>query len=202
MQAVESQTLILYHTDLRGQWPEEAARKLAAQLPYERRRTLSGTSERVRASLAGIALALRALTRLLGQRPAARELHFAQDQKPRLRGAEVGAAEFSIAHSGPWAACAALARGRVGLDLEMGREARILEWVRREALLKGRGVGVRQLHALTPLEPIAGELAWDAERWQVRHLAQFEGASGCVVADVPLGELELHRVQLPELFSS
>src|SRR5256886_16334255 len=37
MQAVESQTLILYHTDLRGEWPRDAARALAARLPYAKR---------------------------------------------------------------------------------------------------------------------------------------------------------------------
>ena len=37
MQAVESQTLILYHTDLRGEWRRDAARALAARLPYAKR---------------------------------------------------------------------------------------------------------------------------------------------------------------------
>src|SRR5947208_14440127 len=81
MQAVESQTLILYHTDLRGQWPAAAARALAARLPYGKRLALAarlpygkrlalGADEpQQHASPAGIALALRALSleELLGR---------------------------------------------------------------------------------------------------------------------------------------
>ncbi|TLY97322.1 MAG: hypothetical protein E6K38_04515 [Gammaproteobacteria bacterium] len=62
MQAVESQTLILYHTDLRGQWPAAAARALAARLPYGKRLALGADERQQHASLAGIALALRALS--------------------------------------------------------------------------------------------------------------------------------------------
>src|SRR5947208_3686398 len=64
MQAIESETLILYHTDLRGEWPREAARALAARLPYGKRLATRADSPGARASLAGIALALRALTAL------------------------------------------------------------------------------------------------------------------------------------------
>src|SRR6267143_2382540 len=64
MQAVESETLILYHTDLRGEWPRAAARALAARLPYPKRLTAGSGSAASRASLAGIALALRALARI------------------------------------------------------------------------------------------------------------------------------------------
>src|SRR5437762_11811578 len=69
MQAVESQTLILYHTDLRGQWPAAAARALAARLPYGKRLALGADEPQQHASPAGIALALRALSleELLGQ---------------------------------------------------------------------------------------------------------------------------------------
>src|SRR2546427_8156923 len=59
MQAIESETLILYHTDLRGEWPREAARALAARLPYGKRLATRADSPGARASLAGIALALR-----------------------------------------------------------------------------------------------------------------------------------------------
>src|SRR5207245_10897902 len=62
MQAVESQTLILYHTDLRGQWPAAAAGALAARLPYGKRLALGADEPQQHASLAGIALALRALS--------------------------------------------------------------------------------------------------------------------------------------------
>ena len=63
MQAVESQTLILYHTDLRDQWPEEAGRALAARLPYRKRLSVGSGTDAARATLAGIALALRASRR-------------------------------------------------------------------------------------------------------------------------------------------
>src|ERR1700746_2585269 len=127
MQAVESQKLILYHTDLRGQWPEPSARAFTARLPYARRLALRAVRSERRASLAGIALALRALTRLLGRTVQAGEIVFAQGEKPRLappaaldaravagaplrreraaRCAEDTAVDFSISHAGPWVAC-------------------------------------------------------------------------------------------------
>src|ERR1700741_5052802 len=75
MQAVESQTLILYHTDLRGgQWPEEAARALALRLPYAKRLEVAAHSAAAPATLAGVALALRALGELMGRRIAPGEL--------------------------------------------------------------------------------------------------------------------------------
>src|ERR1700756_3865256 len=106
MQAVESQTLILYHTDLRGQWPAVAARSLARRLPYGKRLALGGGGEAARASLAGIALALRALGTLLGRAVSPGELVFARDEIPRF--ARTPAPDFSISHSGPWVGCAAI----------------------------------------------------------------------------------------------
>src|SRR6202047_2763808 len=84
MQAVESETLILYHTDLRGEWPRAAARALAAHLPYGKRLAMSADSPAARASLAGIALALRALSALSGRAVAPGEMVFVQGAKPRL----------------------------------------------------------------------------------------------------------------------
>src|ERR1700741_880664 len=84
MQAVETQSLILYHTDLRGEWPRTLARAFSARLPYARRLALGGCGETARASLAGIALAVRALSDLLARRVAPSEMVFAAGQKPRL----------------------------------------------------------------------------------------------------------------------
>jgi hypothetical protein len=56
MQAIESQNLILYQTELRGQWPEVSARGFAAPLPDARRGALRSESHAARSSLAGIAL--------------------------------------------------------------------------------------------------------------------------------------------------
>jgi phosphopantetheinyl transferase len=207
MQAIESQNLILYQTDLRGQWPQPAARAFAARLPYTRRLALGSDSAAARASLAGIALALHALTRLLGRRVAAGEILFAQGAKPRLApaaalaaGADGAAADFSISHADPWVACAALAEGRIGLDLEIGHDQRIAEWVLREALLKASGEGLRALHEVQELTVHESRVGWRGEMWHVRRLAGFEGASACVVCNPQIPALESTALSLAELF--
>jgi phosphopantetheinyl transferase len=202
MQAVETETLILYHTDLRGQWPAAAARALAKRLPYQRRLAVSANSAAARASLAGIALALRALTRLLGRGVDAGELKFAAGAKPRLRGARADAqADFSISHSDCWVACAALAHGRVGLDLEMGRAARVREWVLREALLKARGEGLRALAGLHDLEVDGTQLRSRGEQWHFERPGQFSGASACIVSSRKPARIEAHALPLSALFA-
>ena len=195
MQAVESQTLILYHTDLRGQWPEEAARALALRLPYLKRLTTSGASAAAHASLAGIALALRALTRAAGRAVGPAELRFPQRAKPHLAGA--AATDFSIAHSGHWVGCAALAHGAVGFDLELGTAERLREWVAREAVVKASGRGLRAAGEVT-LRP-AGACAWQ-QLWHLRELDQFPGAAACAMTSVPVAGVEAHAVPLAELF--
>src|SRR5258706_291622 len=84
MQAVESETLILYHTDLRGEWPRDAARALAARLRYGKRLAASADSPGARASLAGIALALRALSALPGRAGGPGEIGLARGAKRQL----------------------------------------------------------------------------------------------------------------------
>ena len=79
---------------------------LAAQLPYLKRLSVASGSAAARASLAGIALALRALAAVLGRPVAVAELVFAADAKPRLDAD--AAVDFSIAHSGSLVGCAAL----------------------------------------------------------------------------------------------
>jgi phosphopantetheinyl transferase len=219
MQAVESQTLILYHTDLHGQWPEAAARAFAARLPYARRLALGSRSAAARASLAGIALALQALARLLGRRVPLSEILFAQGAKPRLappaalvagdtrlaprrlsRGADGTAVDFSISHAGPWVACAALAGGRVGLDVEIGSDERIADWVLREAILKASGEGLRALRESQDLTVHEGRMRWRGESWHVRRLAGFDGASACIVCSREVPPVESHALPLAELF--
>ncbi|HEV8017498.1 MAG TPA: hypothetical protein VGP32_02960 [Steroidobacteraceae bacterium] len=219
MQAVESETLILYHTDLRGQWPEPAAQALAARLPYARRLAARAGGATQRASLAGIALALRALTRILGRRVSAGELVFAQGQKPRLvqhtggaaaigAGAPdtVGGAEptappdFSISHAGPWVGCAALARGQVGFDVEPDSAPRSADWVVREALLKATGAGIGAVREVGALEVDDGCMYWRGERWHVQRLGLFTGACACVVSSVAVRELRAQGLALAELF--
>jgi hypothetical protein len=225
MQAVESQNLILYQTDLQGQWPESAARAFTAQLPYARRLALRSAHGSGPASLAGIALALRALAQLLGRTVRPGEIVFAHGQKPRLasslaapplrlagepalaraeiaRSDEGTALDFSISHAGPWVACAALARARVGLDLEMGTDPRIVDWVVREAALKASGEGLRALQEVEDLSERAGHLRWRGERWYLRRLEGFSGASACIVSDCEVPAVERHAIALAELFDS
>jgi phosphopantetheinyl transferase len=202
MQAVESQTLILYHTDLRGQWPEERARALAARLPYLKRLAVSARSERARATLAGVALALRALTRALGRDVQVSELMFAPDEKPRLASAAAGAqacaaADFSVAHSGPFVGCAALRAGRVGLDVEVGSDARLENWVAREAAVKAAGLGLR---AVNQVKLSAAGARCRGEHWHARRLEQFPGAAACVMTSVAVVAVEAREVPLAELF--
>jgi phosphopantetheinyl transferase len=218
MQAVESETLTLYHTALRGQWPETAARALAARLPYVRRLAAGRGTAQARASLAGIALALQALSQLLQRAVAPDEIAFAQGEKPRLaepaRAAAAGGTlraacrapratgpDFSIAHSGPWVACAAVARGRVGLDVELGTEARIADWVVREAALKATGEGLRALRDVRELEWGRRHLCWRGARWHLQRLDLFPGASACVLTSGALATLDVRAVTLAELFA-
>lgn len=196
MQAVESQTLILYHTDLRDQWPEPDARALAARLPYRKRLAVSGASEAARASLAGVALALRALARATGRPVEAAELAFGADEKPQLAG---GAADFSIAHSGPYVGCVALRGGQVGLDLEFGSDARLQNWVAREAVVKAAGLGVR---ALNEVRFTAAGAHCRGATWHARTLAQFPGAVACTMTSVPLQAVVAAAVPLAELFAA
>jgi hypothetical protein len=219
MQAVESETLILYQTDMRGQWPEDSARALAARLPYVRRLAAGSGSAAARASLAGVALALRALGRVLGRRVAVGEIVMAAGEKPRLAAPVTTAAaapaeahvedaaagdspDFSVSHSGPWVGCAALAHGRIGLDIEMGTEARIADWVVREALLKATGAGLRAAAEARGLELHDARVRWQGELWHVRRLDQFPGACACVLSSRALTVVDAHVVQLAELFAS
>jgi hypothetical protein len=228
MQAVESETLILYHTDLRGQWPEGAAQAFAARLPYARRLALRASRASDRASLAGVALAVRALGRLLGRTVGAGEIVFARGHKPHLacpaeralagvpRAARaVGAAapaaaacahsgawpDFSISHAAHWVGCAAVACGRVGFDIELGTDARQARWVLLEAALKATGEGVRALPAARQLRAVAGRMRWRDELWQVERLEQFAGAVACVVASHAARRIDARAVALEELFA-
>jgi phosphopantetheinyl transferase len=203
MQAVDDQTLILYHTDLRGQWPHTAARAFAARLPYVRRLAARAEHAAARASLAGIALALRALTRLRGHAVAAAELAFAGQQKPRLatQSADAFAAEFSISHCEPWVGCAAMTQARVGFDIETGLDARIADWVVREALLKATGEGLRALAAVRTVGIDTQPVCWRGSQWHLTRPACFEGAAACIASSAPAAAFERSAVALDELFN-
>jgi phosphopantetheinyl transferase len=211
MQAIESQNLILYQTDLRGQWPEARARAFAARLPYARRLALRSESHAARSSLAGMALALRALSQLLGRLVLPSEIVRAQGEKPRLaprasrgaaRGVHDAAADFSISHAGRWVACAALVQARVGFDLEMGCDQRVSDWVLREAALKASGEGLRALREVQDLTLHEGILCWRGESWHARRLEGFADASACVVCSREVPAVARHALALDELFLS
>lgn len=182
-----------------------------------RRLAARSASAQARASLAGIALALRALAQLLGRAVAVGEIVFAEGQKPRLaphEGASVqlgsGAlralvpaarADFSISHSGPWVGCAVVGDGRIGFDVEMGTDARIADWVVREAALKASGEGLRALGAVRELGTSASRVRWREQCWHVRRLDVFPGASACVVSSLPVHAVDACAVPLEELFA-
>jgi len=209
MQAVESETLILYHTDLRGEWPRDAARALAARLPYGKRLATRADSPGARASLAGIALALRALTALTGRAVGPGEIVFAQGAKPRLAHACVARGgpaderrtlcpDFSISHSGPWVGCAAVRCGRVGFDVEIGSGERIASFVAREAALKACGAGIR---ALREVHLGAGRASCRGELLYARALQLFPGAAACVMTSLAVPEFGAHALSPAELFA-
>jgi hypothetical protein len=202
MQAVESQTLILYHSDLRGQWPQAAARALAARLPYGKRLEVAAHASAAPATLAGVALALRALTHITGAPVAPRRLAFPDGGKPHLTPAAAApgeAPDFSISHSGPWVGCAAVAQGLVGFDVELGTEARLAAWAAREAALKACGAGLTEARAVELIEGGARCRGVTLTSFPVE---LFPGAAACVMTSVPVGRLEARALSLAELFAS
>jgi len=156
----------------------------------------------VRASLAGIALALRSLAHAAAVPVAARELCFPSGGKPRLAaGSEAHAAgcDFSIAHSGHLVGCAAVARGAVGFDLELGDTARLRTWVRREAALKAAGLPLARLREV---QLLSGGARCGGRRWHARPLACLPGASACSMTSFAPRHLEARHVSLEELFAA
>lgn len=195
MQAVESQNLILYYTDLRAHWPEERARDLTNSLPYLKRLSVSSDTDAARASLAGIALALRTLGALLSRPVRAAEIVFAPQEKPRLAGCE--GVDFSIAHSGALVGCAAVRGAQVGFDLEQGTDARLNGWVAREATVKAAGLGMR---AVGEVELSAAGALCRGAHWYGRALDAFPGATAWLMTSIAGFSLEVRSLALAELF--
>src|SRR5215472_7651992 len=201
MQAVESQKLILYHSDLRGQWPQAAAQALASRLPYAKRLEVAAHASAAPATLAGVALALRALTELIGRRVAPGELAFPDGGKPHLARAAAGAGgegDFSIGHSGPWVGCAAVAHGLVGFDVEEGSEPRLVAWAAREAALKACGAPLTEARDVELLEDGArcrGVALFGAP------FGLFPGAAACIMTSLPVVRVEARALTLAELFA-
>jgi phosphopantetheinyl transferase len=113
--AARKNPLSLHYAEVPTQpWPE-LERTWLRRLPRARRERILRLREPVdrNASLMGYALLARACA-AQGIEPDWRRLSAAPRRKPTL----TGGPDFSIAHAGRRVACAVLARGRIGLDLE------------------------------------------------------------------------------------
>lgn len=195
MQAVESQNLILYYTDLNAHWPEERARHLTNSLPYLKRLSVGSDTDAARASLAGIALALRTLAALLGRPVGAGEIVFAPQEKPRLAGCD--GVDFSIAHSGALVGCAGARDAQVGFDLEQGKDERLDGWVAREATVKAAGLGMR---AVGEVELSADGALCRGTRWYGQALDEFPGATAWLMTSIAGLSLQVRPLALAEVF--
>jgi len=198
----------LFYTDLRGHWPVGSRGRLLAALPAERRRTLATPSGARHASLAGIALALAALREACGREIQPGELAFPPHGKPVLPGGP----DFSISHSGPWAACAIVSAGRVGLDVEcivpeLPAALRLVvaetdpvlaarEWAAREAALKVGGDSVRNV---ADVNVCGASATLRGRRLHVTGFDALAGAAACIVTTVPLASLSPAFIPLRDL---
>jgi len=169
-------------------------------LPYGKRLEVAARGARAPQTLAGIALALRALGQLTGTRIAPAALVFPDGGKPHLARAAAAAAQppdFSISHGGPWVGCAAVAHGLVGFDLEEGSGARLSEWAAREAALKACGAGIAEAR---DVELTADGARCRGVRLAARRIGLFAGAVACAMTSLPVGGIEAHAWPLAELF--
>lgn len=214
MHVTESNTAILYYSDLRGQWPEAAATRFLRAMAYAKRLATDVQELEGRQTIAGVSLARRALSALAGREIATREFVFPEGRKPHVP----GAADFSIAHSGPWVGCATVGVGRIGFDVECERpgieqtvrllcdpeearhltpQAALARWVAIEAALKAHGASVRDAQQVAFR---AGEAFFRGERLYRAEVEVFEGAAACIMTSQPLRAIETRRVPLTELF--
>jgi hypothetical protein len=214
MQVTENGAAILYYSDLRGHWPDERAARFLRALAYGKRLATDAQEIEGRRTLAGVSLARRALSAMLGRDVAAREFVFPEGGKPHVPGAP----DFSIAHSGAWVGCAVVAAGRVGFDVECLREGieqaiRVLcgpeegsrltpetalaRWVGTEAALKAHGASVREAMDVSFRE---GRAFFRGEPLYRIDVDVFEGAAACVMTSQPLRALEIQAVGVEELF--
>jgi 4'-phosphopantetheinyl transferase len=214
MQVTENDSAILYYTALRGDWPEERAARFLRALAYAKRLATDAHEIEGRQTLAGVALARRALTAVLGREIAPRDFVFPDGGKPHVP----GAADFSIAHSGAWVGCAVVANGLIGFDVERERpgieqtvrllctpeEARNLtpqtalsRWVATEAALKAHGASVREAQKV---EFHAGRASFRGQPLHRTDVHVFEGAAACIMTSLPVASVDSVFVPTAELF--
>jgi phosphopantetheinyl transferase len=142
----------------------------------------------------------------VGREIAPAEIAFPDGGKPRLQGApacrgkpdESEGPDFSISHSGPWVGCAAVARGRIGLDIELGTDERVSSWTAREAVLKACGAGIGAARAV---ELRAEGATYRGHVLHARRVELFPGAAVCVMTSCLVQEINLCAFSLQELFA-
>jgi phosphopantetheinyl transferase len=214
MQVTENGSAILYYSHLSGDWPDERAVLFQRSLPYAKRLATDAQEIEGRRTLAGVSLARRALAAVLGREVPAKDFVFPDGGKPHVPGAP----DFSIAHSGPWVGCAAVATGRIGFDVECERpgieqtvrllyspaeaasltpQIALARWVATEAALKVFGASVREAQQV---EFRADRPFFRGETLHRMAIDVFEGAAACVMTSQPLSSLRARRVLLAELF--
>ena len=174
-----------------GDAPEAALDALLAVLPYGRRLELEARDAVARqAGLAGVALALAALSRLRGAPVRAAELAFPQGGKPVLQGGP----DFSVSHAGGAVGVAAVGAGTAGFDLEplvdVADRARLERWTATEAVLKAAGRGLRDAENVELSSTLdGGRLAGREYRLRVvdagdGYVARLATTQGAVRVDV------------------
>jgi hypothetical protein len=214
MQVTENDTVILYYSHLSGDWPDERATLFARSLPYAKRLATDAQEIEGRRTLAGVSLARRALAALVGHEVPARDFAFPEGGKPHV----AGAPDFSIAHSGLWVGCAAIAMGRIGFDVEIEQpgieqtvrvlcgpeeastltpQSALARWVATEAALKAFGATVREA---PQVEFRAGQAFFRGEPLHGTPIDGFEGAAACVMTSRPIRAVDLRNVPLADLY--
>ncbi len=160
---------------------------LLQALPYARRLQVTSRAEAAqRATLGGLALALVAAERIAARAFSPRAFLFAQDGKPRLEAGPY----FSVSHAESRVAVAASATLDLGLDIEdclqdhnAAEAQKLKRWTATEAVLKARGLGLRDLSEIT-LDASLAFGAVRAERYELQLLDAIPGVIGHVAAPV------------------
>lgn len=215
MQGSEATQIILFYSDLRDRWPQQEAARLQRALPYAKRLNTHTDFPQVRATLAGIALALQVLRHVASRAVDARELRFPAGGKPYVEDLP----DFSISHSGVWVACAVASRGRIGLDIEAARalDPRALRlvaagkgsgpleegealrlWTAKEAALKALGASLAEAAAVQVGET---RVAFRGQSLYRQDLETFAPDAACLVTSEPAREPAIRRLALEEAFA-
>lgn len=179
-----------------GPESDERLGRLLGTLPYGRRALYerrSGTGRR--SGLAGVALALEGLGRLVGRPVLAAEIEFPQDGKPRLSGGP----SFSVSHSGDVVAVALVTTGEVGLDVEVearGRSrARLERWTAVEAVLKAAGLGLSASPDVVVSEDL-GSGAVAGMTYRIVPVDLGPGVVACIAGERGFSRVEVEPVDL------